>query len=554
MKVSSDALLQAVYSDLAHVNESPESGWRGFSSRVLKETLLKKYQEGISNTDADSRALQLFLKVNQELLDSPRAPETMLDQYLLGELRSSLERFWFKDGIQGLVGSLHDLFLSGRAGPGSSIGAKENDFYTKLFSSNLSCTSPELYSSYMRSTESVPRWKAANEVRASHFGQPCYVRQSKLLFVPKRHDISRTICVEPNLNMFYQLGFAKILESRLRAVYAIDLSTQPDFNRELARLGSIDGSYSTIDLSSASDSLSIGVLRAILPRDFFSWLYALRTPSTQLPDGRVVQLRMISTMGNGFTFPLETIIFAAVLDAAYRLDGKRLKRNSESPGNFAVFGDDIICETSVTQKVLRLLFLLGFQVNTSKTFVEGPFRESCGSDYYNGREVRGVYIKTLASPQDRYVAINLLNDWSAKTGLHLSEAVQLLLKSVRRVLIPPHCGLDEGIHVSASMAQYRRDTNGSFSYLKYLPRMRRLRIHEDHLPRSYRGIFNPDGLLISFLGGYIRSHTITLRQRVTRYAMKRVVSPVWDDIPLTRSYRRFSFTRWETAVYLNLYK
>lgn len=556
MKVSSGVLLQHVLTDLSpYLVDSPERTWRQEAALSLKGSILKKYLEvGPNSDEANSKALTLFLEVNSGLRDSVQEPASLRDQHLLGELKNSLDRFWFRSGDSGLVCGLHDLFLAGRVGPGSSLGAKFGDFYTKLFASKLTATSQLLYKSYRQSLSQFPDWEVAENYRVSHKGDVEIVGRSNLLFVPKRHDISRTICVEPSLNMFYQLGLKQILEQRLRSVYSIDLSKQPNLNRELARVGSVDGSLSTIDLSSASDSLSIGVLRDILPRGFFSWLMALRTPETRLPDGRIVPLRMISTMGNGFTFPLETIVFCAVVEAAYRVCGISLKRNAgDTPGNFAVFGDDIIVRTEVSSSVIRLLEMLGFQVNADKTFVEGPFRESCGSDWFKGRNVRGVYIKSLRTPQDRYVAINLLNDWSAATGISLPETVQYLRKSVKWVLTSPSLGLDQGIHVPLSMAEPKRNRNGSFVIRHYAPRKAVVRLSEDSFSSRWKDqLFNPLGLKVAFLAGYVRSCEIPLRQREVSYTMKHSILPFWDKMEVTRSNERFSFTQWATAVWVNL--
>lgn len=556
MKVSSEQLLLCATQDLARFSGlDPCLNESSYAAKALIDSLVKKSIDDKEPT-ADKKALDLFLSVNEGLIDRVETSE-LYDEYLIGELRNELYRFWYKSSSEGLVPSLHAIYLHGRVGPGKSLGSEYNDEYCKLYQSKLTVTNSELYLSYRASSSLTELTDAAEKRRAEEAGAYEVVRHSKLLFVPKRADISRTICVEPSLNMFYQLGLARILESRLREVYSIDLSVQPDFNRELARRGSVDGSFATIDLSSASDSMSVGVLRNILPRDFFSWLMSLRTPAVKLPDGRVVPLKMISTMGNGFTFPLQTIIFAAVVSSCYRLSGKPLHRNMlglrRSPGNFAVFGDDIIVEKEVFSKVVRLLTLLGFKVNTDKTFVEGPFRESCGSDFFNGHFVRGVYIKTLRTPQDRYTLINLLNDWSAVTGIGLPETVRTLCRTVKPVFVPPASGLDEGIHVPLSLkGVVRYDRNGSVKYrsFKAVPRQHRI---GDSGEIKQRSLVNPDGLICCVLNGSIRSQAISLRQRDVRYVVKKGLSPCWDFVPFTRSKGRFSFTRWGTAVYLNLY-
>lgn len=559
MKVSSNGLYQNVLLDIdKFLIDSPEKSAKQFAALALKESLLKKYLEsGTTSESADSAALKLFLDTNDSLLSEPKEPLCMLDQMLMGEVKASLDRFWWRTGDSSLVSGLSEIFDKSRVGPGSSLGSPSTDFYTKLFGCKLTATSRALYEQYSIMTKRTDLHSHAEKHRQESFGDVDIVRHSKLLFVPKRNDISRTICVEPSLNMFFQLGLADILERRLRSVYCIDLSTQPDMNRELARRGSIDSSFSTIDLSSASDSLSIGVLKAILPREMFSWLMSLRTPNTLLPDGRVVPLNMISTMGNGFTFPLQTIIFTAVVDAAYKLSSIPLVRNSRdgTPGNFAVFGDDIIVDTRCVRKVLRLLDMLGFKTNASKTFIEGPFRESCGSDWFLGHFVRGVYIKSLRTLQDRYIAINLLNDWSATTGISLRNAVQYLLRSIKWIEISPSLGLDQGLHLPLSMCHPRRNKNGSFKLRYYSPLVRRVRIEDGRFSGEWKDRkVNVDGLILSFINGAVRSEAITLRQSVIRYQMKTCVLPYWDRIQLSRSYRRFSFTRWETAVYLNCFK
>ena len=562
MKVSSDVLYSHVYDDLkdatAAFDKTPECSFRRFAAVALLESVLKKYQD-IPHKDlvaADVKAIEKFLSVN-ESLPNRLEPSQLYDDYLIGELRQELDKFWYHRFDDPLVSSLHQIFLSGRVGPGKSLGSDWNDCYSKLFQSTLTSTSRHLYTSYRASTDRYPLWKASEVARANSQGEVSVVKRSKLLLVPKSVDISRCICVEPNLNMFYQLGFGRILEKRLRQVYGLDLSVQPDLNRELARQGSINGEYITIDLSSASDSMSYRLLENILPRGFFSWLNILRTPETQLPDGRVIALNMISTMGNGFTFPLQTILFAAMVSVAYKLSGIPLLRpHKGSTGNFAVFGDDIIVRRETFEKVSRLLDLFGFKMNVSKTFVEGPFRESCGSDFFNGRFVRGVYIKTLRSPQDRYVAINLFNDWTASTGIILPRTVQYLLSSVKRVLIPPFSPYDGGIHCPLSFVPtVRYDLNGSIKFRSFQSKPTLHRILDDGSINKRQGsLVNLDGLLVTFIAGYIRSQAISVRQFRPSYVMRGGKTPFWDFFPLSRSYSRFSYKRWETAVYWNSYK
>jgi hypothetical protein len=48
---------------------------------------------------------------------------------------------------------------------------------------------------------------------------------SKVRVVPKNAKTDRTICIEPDLNIFVQLGIGAVIRERLKA-YGLDLNTQ----------------------------------------------------------------------------------------------------------------------------------------------------------------------------------------------------------------------------------------------------------------------------------------------------------------------------------------
>lgn len=363
--------------------------WLGISPKefacvALSKSFYKKYVDMVER-DSDKRALEKFLAVNASCSSWANNCNTSWDEILLGELKRSLHNFWFLDGLTSLIEEDSQIWEELRCGPGASLNALSYDFYSKLFSSPLSVTDGNIYRSYRNYIASNPKWSAAESFRADNYGSAYIVEGNRLSFVPKQRDISRIICIEPTLNMSGQLGIGELLSRRLRQVYGIDLSKQPDRNKELARLGSIDGSFATIDLSSASDSMSMRMLEEVLPPDFFWWLCQFRSPSAQLPDGSRVELKMISTMGNGFTFPLQTILFSCIVSAAARANAVKLWwPRGDDLGNVGVFGDDIIIPTGVhyssradgnicevyndklLRDVLRLLELLGFKINVER--------------------------------------------------------------------------------------------------------------------------------------------------------------------------------------------
>jgi len=523
---------------------------------LLKEALLKKF-EGEIHPEADDRALAKFMSINHSCGEWTPSWCSYEDE-LMGEVKNQVYKFWNPEGYP-LVSDLYSVMSKGRTGPGAAIQAQGGDFYTKLFSSPLSCTSAGLYEMYSRYIDNFPTWRAAENLRSQQFGDYRVVEGNRLHFVPKRSDISRLICIEPSLNQFCQLGFGACLEERLGRFFGIYLDTQPDVSRELARRGSISNLLVTIDLESASDSMSLRMLEWLLPRDFLSWLKLFRSPVTSV-RGEQVALNMVSTMGNGYTFPLQTMLFASVVFACARYRGVHLERSRGSEGNFSVFGDDIICPRVISGDVIRVLKNLGFSINASKTFVDGPFRESCGSDWLNGQNVRPVYLKRLDSQQDRYIAINALNSWSAKTGISLPSAVQFLLRLVKYQPVPPSENPEAGVMVPESMlTSPRRCTNtGSLLYRASRAVSRQLIINTENAliqhPRSVRRrrIYNPDGLWLSFLRGDVVSGRITIRHDRNLYRAKWVTTPNWDWLPSNCSNGQLDWRRWNSAVYFNL--
>lgn len=206
-------------------------------------------------------------------------------------------------------------------------------------------------------------------------------------FVPKNAKTYRAIIKQPVLDGMVQNGIGDIMAKKLLRV-GLDISDQ-SINQKLAFQGSLSGDLATLDLSSASDTIATELVRYLLPPDWAYLLDCARTVEVIL-DGEVISQHKFSSMGNGFTFPLETLIFWAL-------------SSSVSTGNFAsVYGDDIIVPTDSALRVMRLLETCGFTINKEKSFWTGPFRESCGADYVSGIDIRPCYVKDVLSPADLF--------------------------------------------------------------------------------------------------------------------------------------------------------
>lgn len=333
------------------------------------------------------------------------------EKFLLSEERcSSVNKDFLSNNMKDIEGTLHTMrnFISYvlgpfdftrviefcDVGPGASIGVSGNatNIFRK-FSKSWSVTPSALHYAFASIKKDWNLLRVLCDAKPSDiismdndelfdkFIKRCSVVQhNKIAFVPKTVKTHRVIAVEPLLNTWLQKGVDNVIRRRLRRIN-IDLSNQ-SINSVLSQKGSenwkSEDPLVTIDLSSASDSISTELCRSILPYDWFDYLNSIRSKKYLLDD-EISTYSKFCSQGNGFCFPLETLIFVASAHAC----------GARNPGiDFHIYGDDIVCKRSVALKLIPLLERLGFSTNSDKTFVEGPFRESCGTDWFGGKDVR----------------------------------------------------------------------------------------------------------------------------------------------------------------------
>lgn len=229
-----------------------------------------------------------------------------------------------------------------------------------------------------------------------------HTSHGKLQFVPKSSKTYRSIGVEPSLNGFGQQGIGKYIRHRLQRA-GVDLTDQTR-NQKLACQGSIDNSLATVDMSSASDTIAYGMVLHLLPYDWFDFLDRFRTGVVSY-KGKDIRLQKFSSMGNSYTFELESLIFYALAFGTCSHLGLSTK-------NVSVYGDDVIIPVEAMALFEEVLTVCGFIINMKKSFADGPFRESCGADYLDGIDIRPFYLKDRVSVR---VLFNMHN-WFIRHG------------------------------------------------------------------------------------------------------------------------------------------
>lgn len=224
----------------------------------------------------------------------------------------------------------------------------------------------------------------------------------KIAFVPKNAKTDRTIMIEPVINSLVQKGIGSFIRDKL-GLAGVNLRDQTR-NQSLAREGSISGLLATIDLSSASDCIAYETVFELFPLEWAEFMARFRTGTVLAPNVKgvkmkqsteLVRLEKFSSMGNGFTFELESLLFYAL---AYSV----CTHLHVSTKNVSVYGDDIIIPTRAYGQLVATLEYFGFSVNLEKSFHSGAFRESCGADYFYGFDIRPYYQKSQITEAQLY--------------------------------------------------------------------------------------------------------------------------------------------------------
>jgi hypothetical protein len=192
-----------------------------------------------------------------------------------------------------------------------------------------------------------------------------FVHGSRFSSVPKDVTKNRPINVEPFGNLVVQRtignGIRKIIKDRFK----LDLDNLATIHRY--RIRDVD-KIATIDLKNCSDAITMSLCNFLLPPHLLRLIVQSRSAMVYGADDNYHVIRKVSSMGNGFTFELMTLILLS------------LARSMDSSAS--VFGDDIIIKTELSGDLIHHLESVGFTVNQEKSFTSGPFRESCGANYH----------------------------------------------------------------------------------------------------------------------------------------------------------------------------
>lgn len=307
---------------------------------------------------------------------------------------------------------------AGSFSSGASIGYKRLNAHPANKYSSLITVTPRA-EKYLRALIAVtPRW----DVEGAQY-RVKLVPGNKVTTVPKDAEKDRAIAIEPSGNMYLQLAVGTHLKRRLKSAAGIDLHDQT-LNQRLARVGSFTTLLSTIDLKRASDSISMRIVEELLPSDWYRFLCDLRSPVGTIDGISHFKWEKFSSMGNGFTFELESLLFYCIVVST-------LQCNLGTPV-VSVYGDDLIVPTPKYSDITTALQQCGFTINEKKSCHTGNFRESCGGFYYKGASVWPIRPKKpIENLPDLIVFLNQVSRWSLCE--HTNMALPYFLPLIKKI-------------------------------------------------------------------------------------------------------------------------
>ncbi len=293
----------------------------------------------------------------------------------------------------------------------------------------------------------LPSWSDYQILDHVTFLEPGAERPVRVIAVPKTQKTPRIIAIEPTCMQYMQQAImerlVQLLEDRSYRFEGMIGFTEQEPNQLLAYEGSLFGDLATLDLSEASDRVSWQLVRGCLARypSLLAAVDATRSRRADVDGFGIVPLSKFASMGSALTFPLEAMVFLTCVILAVKREHSTSSSVAEIldelGGVVRVYGDDIIVPVRYVESVVRHLCLFGFKVNSSKSFWNGKFRESCGKEYFSGYDVSIARVRRELPAQRTDVqevisAVSLRNQFY-KLGLWRTAGYldNILIKMIR---------------------------------------------------------------------------------------------------------------------------
>jgi hypothetical protein len=223
---------------------------------------------------------------------------------------------------------------------------------------------------------------------------------NRIIFVPKNALKHRIISAEPTWLTWLQQAIKNPLYDYVENHPAMfTWFSDQSKSRRYAQLGSLDGSYATIDFSSASDSITVPLVRGVYANlALRELLLGTRSTMARMPDDTIVPLTKFAPMGSATCFVTMDIILLSICELSVRMTtGHHGKKN-----DYVVYGDDVAIRSEYTECFLSLCDRLHLKINKDKSYADPKgtrlYRESCGIECLDGVDITPVRYSRFQEP------------------------------------------------------------------------------------------------------------------------------------------------------------
>lgn len=220
---------------------------------------------------------------------------------------------------------------------------------------------------------------------SSSYSNPATLADAEVRVVPKNYKQGRVIAMIATVKQFRLAAVRLELERVIaRSPYANNICIG-DQDTNSSRCA--DMSCATIDFSAASDTISRKLAQQLLPKPVLDAVLPYLDTKMTLPGGRKEDCYIFALSGTSVTWHLESVIFFALCEACREVCCAFC---GDLPA-VTVYGDDVVMPTEAVELFYQLTAWLGMRFNRQKSFWNGGYRESCGSEFYFGVPTRSVY-------------------------------------------------------------------------------------------------------------------------------------------------------------------
>jgi hypothetical protein len=379
---------------LSIVSEPSGLSWHDFkrrvSTRIHYKWILTVVERLYSSIDATVQWLsfdeRLQTDTNSDISDEIRdyvlfekdLGQRTYDEGLLNQLQEIVAH-WFRNLTLCLE------YPRGHFGPGATaeLGRTSAIRKAEKFSADQSVVDLLCSFYYHTSAEMFPNsaWTESPSEAESLY-------TNRIIFVPKNALKHRIISAEPTwLTWTQQILKESMYDYIERSSEMFSWFSNQEMSRKLALQGSIDGTYATIDFSSASDSITVPIVdRVFASTELHEPLMRTRSRQGILPDDTIVRLNKFAPMGSATCFAVMDTIFLSICELSVR----RTENRKGQKGDYVVYGDDVVIRSEFLPEFMSICESLKLEINQDKSFTSQTgykYREACGIECCEGRDI-----------------------------------------------------------------------------------------------------------------------------------------------------------------------